>query len=152
MHMCLDRSCWSKYYSNIPFQILQELVMDREAWRAAIHGVAKSRTQLSNWTELNWMLTLQEKQCIFVSNSSLLFLSCCLYHVIEFWKSVMIPYSSWWSGSSAFGQSMYQLAPQMSCTPHFPLKKAASVVRIILSPFLSTCVPLPCLTPIPALN
>ena len=32
---------------------LRELVMDREAWRAEIHGVAKSRTRLSDWTELN---------------------------------------------------------------------------------------------------
>ena len=33
---------------------LQELVMEREDWRAAVPGVAKSRTQLSDWTELNW--------------------------------------------------------------------------------------------------
>ena len=34
----------------------RELVMDREAWRPAIHGVTKSRTWLSDWTELNWDL------------------------------------------------------------------------------------------------
>ena len=34
---------------------LCELVMDREAWRVVIHGVTKSRTWLSNWTELNWL-------------------------------------------------------------------------------------------------
>jgi len=38
---------------------LQELVMDREAWLVAIHGIAKSRTRLSDWTELNWILIIK---------------------------------------------------------------------------------------------
>ena len=41
---------------------LRELVMDREAWRSAIHGVTKSQTQLSDLTELNWKVL-----CSFIS-------------------------------------------------------------------------------------
>ena len=37
---------------NVSLSELQELVIDREAWRAAIHGVAKSRTRLSDWSDL----------------------------------------------------------------------------------------------------
>ena len=39
---------------DVSLSELREFVMDREAWRAAIHGVAKSQTWLRNWTELNW--------------------------------------------------------------------------------------------------
>ena len=45
---------------DVSLSELRELVMDREAWRAVIHGVAKSRTWLSDWTELNW----KSAQCI----------------------------------------------------------------------------------------
>ena len=40
---------------DVSLSELWELVMDREAWSAVIHGVVKSRTQQSDWTELNWM-------------------------------------------------------------------------------------------------
>ena len=42
---------------DVSLSELRELVMDREAWRAAIHRVAKSQTRLSDWTELNPLLT-----------------------------------------------------------------------------------------------
>ena len=51
---------WSLFPSGITDSMdatlseLRELVMNREAWRTAFHGVAKSGTRLSNWTELNW--------------------------------------------------------------------------------------------------
>ena len=60
---------------DVSLSELQELVMDRETWRAVIHGVAKSRTQLSgwtNWTELKHRApTLKEKMGITHEHSSM---------------------------------------------------------------------------------
>ena len=40
-----------------------ELVMDRDAWRAAIHGVTKSQTRLSDWIKLNWAMSTPTSYC-----------------------------------------------------------------------------------------
>ena len=64
---------------------LPEFVMDREAWRAVIHGVAKSRIRLSNWTELNWT----GHQLIF-SWVILLVFWCFIYKLIAKFKVTYI--------------------------------------------------------------
>ena len=59
---------------------LQELVMDREAWGATVHGVKKSWTQLSDWTELNWSPFMLLKMALFH-----FFYDCIILYCVSVW-------------------------------------------------------------------
>ena len=78
----------------------QKLVMDREAWRAAVHRVTKSQTQLRNWTELNWTSPsreailntwscrthrLRETPTAFQPRNPLMVLCLCLGQIFKTW-------------------------------------------------------------------
>ena len=78
---------------DVSLSELRESVMDREAWSAAIHGVAKSQTRLSDWTELNWMLIIIIKSHntkFELQHEAVLYAVCCCleYKMLQlFWRS-----------------------------------------------------------------
>ena len=74
---------------DVSLSELRELVMDKETWRAAIHGFSKSRTQLSDWTELSWTEVLELSSFLITRRIFLFFkikhsYSCDL-HSLESW-------------------------------------------------------------------
>ena len=80
---------------------LRVLVMDREVWRAAVHGVAKSWTWLSEWTELNWRTWRRGSVtgCLL-----LLVISCDSCHLVS-GRKVVLQSLSRWEGVSSMGAS-----------------------------------------------
>ena len=90
---------------------LQELVKDREAWGAAVHGVAKSWTQLSDWTELNsvWSMDQQHR-----------------HHMGAHWKRRISPHPVPTKSESTFEQDL-----QMICS-HIIVRNALSIQNLVL--------------------
>ena len=70
---------------DVSLSELRELMMDREAWCAAIHGVAKSRTRLSNSTELNWIC----------AKGSIYFVLFIPFNKLVKWVLLLVPSDRW---------------------------------------------------------
>ena len=69
---------------DVSLSELWELVMDREAWHAAIHGIAKCQTRLRDWTEMNWILR-----------------SYLMFVTLAPWERIRICPAGWEAGSSS---------------------------------------------------
>ena len=77
-----------------------ELVMDREAWRAVVHGVTKSQTWLRNWTELNWLYSGSYSSVCLYKDWCSVFVALCEYHFLVvrclYSELLIVPY---WTAS-----------------------------------------------------
>ena len=98
---------------------LQELVMDREVWHAAIHGVAKSRARLSDWTELSWTVGQNDiTQSLFYNN--MLKISCNRLNITLKVKNrvvVWVQNGCKWIGCLPFWSRSWLGAPAHCCCP-----------------------------------
>ena len=102
---------------------LRELVMDREAWRAMIHGVAKSRIWLRDWTELNWTNYHYFFLSLFLSLSLFFFFESILKHFFV-WCSIF--WNFFFRGKQrtrSLDLSLHSMSVSSHCMRHSMLNK-----------------------------
>ena len=75
---------------DVSLSELRELVMDREAWRGAVHGVTKSWTRLSDWTELNW--TELKRPSLDVEHETYWLIISILVWLVGIWTVILVNY------------------------------------------------------------
>ena len=121
---------------------LRELVMDREAWRAAVHGVTKSQTRLSNWTELN-ITSLFLLECTFSPlTGKFIFVAAHLLRAFRINKlSHEISLHQW--PQKPFSAMMYHWVPGTVQGARITVTSWAEDIRASWSPQSSRCIPQP---------